>query len=155
MDPQQSESDPVNHPSHYRSDPSGYECIEITRVLPYDIGNAVKYVWRYRLKGHPLEDLRKSQWFLTDSLRSFTDGFNEIDFFEIVGELTGGLSWGDSRHSVRNVSEWRAAVREVGRFHDDSGHPLEYAFFDRLENGDVAGMLRVVNAMIASEGSDQ
>ena len=40
------EHDPVNHPSHYTSHPSGVECLAITRHLPFGIGNAVKYVWR-------------------------------------------------------------------------------------------------------------
>ena len=36
-------TDPVNHPSHYTSDPSGIECIQITRHRNFNIGNAIKY----------------------------------------------------------------------------------------------------------------
>lgn len=46
--------DPVNHPLHYTSDPSGVECIEITRHRNFNIGNAIKYLWRAGLK---LEDV--------------------------------------------------------------------------------------------------
>ncbi|QGH80062.1 hypothetical protein SEA_NHAGOS_51 [Gordonia phage NHagos] len=45
--------DPVNKPAHYRSHASGIEAIEITRHLPFDIGNAVKYVWRADLNMSP------------------------------------------------------------------------------------------------------
>src|SRR5262245_42630561 len=45
--PKQEESvvdDPVNHPSHYTSHPSGIECIDITRHHNFNIGNAIKYL---------------------------------------------------------------------------------------------------------------
>jgi len=42
--------DPVNHPSHYNSHPSGVECIEITRHYSCMIGAAMKYLWRAGLK---------------------------------------------------------------------------------------------------------
>ena len=36
--------DQVNHPRHYTSDPSGVECIQITRHRNFNIGNAFKYL---------------------------------------------------------------------------------------------------------------
>ncbi|QLF84010.1 hypothetical protein SEA_UPYO_31 [Gordonia phage Upyo] len=62
--------DPVNHPDHYTSHPSGVECIEITRWLSFDVGNAVKYVWRAGLKEatEPAEDLGKARFYLLDML---------------------------------------------------------------------------------------
>lgn len=59
--------DPVHHPSHYCSHPSGIECIEITRLLSFDTGNAVKYVWRRGEKGNPVQDLDKSLFYLDDA----------------------------------------------------------------------------------------
>lgn len=38
--------DNVNHPKHYNSHPSGVECIEIVEHLPFNIGSAIKYLWR-------------------------------------------------------------------------------------------------------------
>ena len=38
--------DQVNHPAHYTSDPSGIECIQITRHRNFNIGNAFKYLWK-------------------------------------------------------------------------------------------------------------
>lgn len=62
------QNDPVNHPSHYTSDPSGVECIQITEHRNFCIGNAIKYLWRAGLKGDDgtkhLEDLRKARWYV-------------------------------------------------------------------------------------------
>jgi len=57
-------SDPVNHPQHYTSHPSGVECIQITQHLNFCIGNAVKYLWRAGLKGEAVEDLKKAAWYI-------------------------------------------------------------------------------------------
>lgn len=58
--------DPVNHPSHYTSHPSGVECIQITEHMGFNIGNTIKYLWRAGLKSdNPVEDLRKAAWYIT------------------------------------------------------------------------------------------
>ena len=56
--------DPVNKPRHYRSHPSGIECIEITQHMGFNLGNALKYIWRCDLKQDAVEDLRKAQWYI-------------------------------------------------------------------------------------------
>jgi len=55
--------DPVNYPPHYTSHPSGVECITVTEHMNFNIGNAVKYLWRADLK-NGMEDLRKAQWYV-------------------------------------------------------------------------------------------
>ena len=60
--------DPVNHPSHYTSHPSGIECIDVTRLLGFDLGNTVKYVWRRGDKGNPAQDLDKSLFYFDDAV---------------------------------------------------------------------------------------
>lgn len=55
--------DPVN-PPHYRSHPSGIECITIAEHFGYSIGNAIKYLWRAGLKDNAVEDLRKAHWYI-------------------------------------------------------------------------------------------
>ena len=55
--------DPVNKPKHYNSHPSGVECIQVTEHMKFNIGNAVKYLWRYEGK-NGLEDLRKAAWYI-------------------------------------------------------------------------------------------
>lgn len=56
--------DPINHPPHYTSHPSGVECIEITEHMNFCIGNAIKYLWRAGLKGDVIDDLQKAQWYI-------------------------------------------------------------------------------------------
>jgi hypothetical protein len=58
------EADLVNHPPHYTAHPSGVECIEITEHMGFNVGNAVKYLWRADEKGNALEDLRKAAWYV-------------------------------------------------------------------------------------------
>lgn len=63
--------DPVNHPSHYTSHPSGVEAIEITRHMGFNLGNAMKYLWRNGLKdGQPaVQDLEKAVWYIQDEIK--------------------------------------------------------------------------------------
>lgn len=56
--------DVVNHPPHYTSHPSGIECIQITEHMGFNLGNAVKYVWRADLKNDAIEDLKKAVWYI-------------------------------------------------------------------------------------------
>ena len=61
-------ADAIN-PSHYKSDPSGVECIVITEHRNFCVGNAMKYLWRAGLKGDGdqekhLEDLKKAIWYI-------------------------------------------------------------------------------------------
>lgn len=57
-------SDPVNQPAHYTGHKSGIECIQITEHMGFNIGNAVKYLWRCDLKNDAIEDLEKSVWYI-------------------------------------------------------------------------------------------
>lgn len=62
---------PVSHPSHYTSHPSGVECIQVTQHMTFNLGNVVKYVWRNGLKdsgGDDLQDLKKAQWYLNKEI---------------------------------------------------------------------------------------
>ena len=56
--------DAVDHPKHYTSHPSGIECIQITEHMGFNLGNAVKYIWRADLKNDAIEDLKKARWYL-------------------------------------------------------------------------------------------
>ena len=68
--------DNVNHPKHYTSDPSGIECIDITRHINFNVGNAIKYLWRAGLKidadkssiNKQIEDLEKAVWYIVDEI---------------------------------------------------------------------------------------
>ena len=61
--------DMVNKPPHYNTSTS-IECIDAIQAATGDgfqfhlQGTVLKYVWRYRYKGKPLEDLKKARWYL-------------------------------------------------------------------------------------------
>jgi hypothetical protein len=64
-------SDPVNHPSHYNSHPAkcacgaGIECIDIVEHMSFNVGSAMKYLFRAGLKSpDPDEDLAKAAWYI-------------------------------------------------------------------------------------------
>jgi hypothetical protein len=81
------QAETVNHPPHYQSvSPIGLpilqamgigpetlelecivaiEIIEAIKVSSFSYLNAIKYLWRCGMKGHPEEDLKKAQWYLT------------------------------------------------------------------------------------------
>jgi hypothetical protein len=66
---EQSENGPapsnVYHPPHYNAHPSGIECIEIVEHFNFNVGNAIKYLWRAGLKSSSaIEDLRKAAWYI-------------------------------------------------------------------------------------------
>lgn len=57
--------DSVNHPQHYNAHPSGVECITVTEHMNFNVGNAVKYLWRAGLKSDdPITDLEKARWYV-------------------------------------------------------------------------------------------
>ncbi len=60
-----SKHDPVDHPSHYTSHPTGIECIAVVEHFSFNVGNAIKYLWRAGLKSTDrIEDLRKAAWYV-------------------------------------------------------------------------------------------
>lgn len=62
-------TDNVERPSHYTSHPSGVECIQITRHMNFNLGNAFKYIWRAGLKGNAIEDLEKARFYINDEIQ--------------------------------------------------------------------------------------
>ena len=60
--------DMVNHPPHYKVD--DIECIDAIRASTregyefYHQGVILKYLWRSRYKGKPVEDLKKAEYYL-------------------------------------------------------------------------------------------
>jgi len=68
-----SNHDPVHAPKHYTSHPSGVECIDVTKHYNFQIGNAMKYLWRQGLKDEvgldsvekQIQDCEKAVWYIT------------------------------------------------------------------------------------------
>jgi len=69
--PRAEKPDLVNNPPHYTSDPSGVECIQITRHRTFNVGNAIKYLWRAGLKDEAktIEDLEKAVFYINDEIK--------------------------------------------------------------------------------------
>jgi hypothetical protein len=74
--------DPVNHPKHYTEHPSGIECIQITEHMGFNLGNALKYIWRCDLKKDAVEDLRKARWYIDREIakRTAPGPFGIVDY---------------------------------------------------------------------------
>jgi len=58
------EVDVVSQPPHYTKHPSGIECIQVTEHMGFNLGNAIKYIWRCDLKQDAIEDLKKAKWYI-------------------------------------------------------------------------------------------
>jgi hypothetical protein len=58
------ENDVINQPKHYTEHPSGIECIQVTEHMGFNLGNAIKYIWRCDLKLDAIEDLKKAKWYI-------------------------------------------------------------------------------------------
>ena len=61
-------ADNVNNPTHYNT--GSVECIDAIEAMltpdeyiGYLRGNSMKYRWRMRYKGKPIEDLQKAEWY--------------------------------------------------------------------------------------------
>lgn len=120
--------DMVNHPPHYSSHPSGIECIDITREMTFDAGNAVKYIFRADLK-NGRQDVEKARWYLRDAL-------------EHGGQVYAGVTpW-----------QWNARMNVVIRHETD---PNRIQFFSAVRVHDLVGALTAVRDMLTTQLADQ
>ena len=67
-------TDTVNHPPHYNAHPSGIECIDVVEHMTFNIGNAMKYLWRAGLKSSAphVDDLKKAVWYIQREIERLT-----------------------------------------------------------------------------------
>ena len=122
--------DNINHPKHYTSDPSGIECIDITRHRNFNVGNAIKYLWRAGLKtdtdkssiNKQIEDLEKAVWYIVDEIHRLggrctvkTDSINTclpIDNESIIDTaLNYQMKVADKDVTILGLSKGNDAVR--------------------------------------------
>ena len=68
-------SDPIN-PAHYQGFSNGAQVIDIVENLPYNAGNAIKYLARAGRKDPAkyVEDLRKAAWYVARELERIEGG---------------------------------------------------------------------------------
>lgn len=70
----------VKQPTHYTAHPSGIECITIAQHFNFNVGNAVKYLWRAGLKvpkgvsetEAAVKDLKKAKEYIDFEIRRLT-----------------------------------------------------------------------------------
>lgn len=67
--------DAVNHPPHYTSGDAvcsrcgqPIECIDVVRHLGFNVGNAIKYLWRLGKKDDVIQELEKAAWYVADEI---------------------------------------------------------------------------------------
>jgi hypothetical protein len=72
------EVDQVNHPVHYTSHQSGIEAIQVTRHMNFNLGNAMKYIWRAGIKSDEkhIEDLQKAIFYINDEINRLEGKYN-------------------------------------------------------------------------------
>lgn len=77
----------IDHPEHYNQGKT--ECIEIIEELGlnFNLGNALKYIWRCDSKGKKREDLQKAIWYLQREINSIKE-MEEILVTDLEGEKT-------------------------------------------------------------------
>ena len=99
-------SDPVNHPRHYTSHPSGVEAITVTEHMNFCLGNAVKYIWRAGKKGDAITDLRKSRWYLDREIA-------RLERAQLVGNYQVPLDSSPGEISPANPIDWKRVSRAL------------------------------------------
>lgn len=82
----------IDRPIYYNSHPSGIECKEIARHLPYNIGCALKYLFRAGLKGDAITDYRKALNYIKDELKISDDDALCFDYEKIKYLITRFLN---------------------------------------------------------------
>ena len=60
----------INHPKHYNSHGSGIECIQVVEHMGFNLGNAIKYIWRAGEKDpDAIKDLKKAKWYIEREIK--------------------------------------------------------------------------------------
>lgn len=68
----------VDHPPHYQSH-NAIECIDAIEAALGEgfeyllAGNCIKYLWRFREKDNPVQDLKKCRWYLDKLIEVYDD----------------------------------------------------------------------------------
>jgi hypothetical protein len=70
----------VDHPKHYQS-VNGIECIDAIAAATEELigedafctGTVIKYLWRWKKKEKPLEDLKKARWYIDRIIKQYEE----------------------------------------------------------------------------------
>lgn len=84
--------DPVYRPAHYCTKDLYYipaECIQVSRLLSFSLGNVIKYIWRMGKKSNAVEDAKKACWYLDNAFKYPTETGQEQKALGILSVLGG------------------------------------------------------------------
>lgn len=143
----------ITKAAHYNSHPSGVEAKHLLRLMPFNLGTAMKYVLRAGLKGDAkLKDLKKAEFYVLDELENRTAEEISPRNYRIGTDL------------VEKIVNHRVLIHET-----EDGRGNKYAPQDTLQNEaikavwhaavdlddlpGVTGALSSVRAMIAEAES--
>lgn len=113
-------ADNINHPVHYTGRNIGYECIILAQYQCFCTGNVIKYLWRYKDKGKPTEDLMKARWYArraaTRHEQTYTTSICGIILHKLVQSTTGleRVAW----HGIR-TSNWPTVIKALDRMMEE------------------------------------
>lgn len=87
--------DNVNHPEHYKKNSIdvSFEPFDWLQGFSFGLGNALKYLVRYKDKGHLREDLEKAKWYLTHLNLDYCHGNNTPIFNTLFYILKKKYDW--------------------------------------------------------------
>lgn len=102
-------ADLVYHPPHYTG--GDVECIDAIKAsmthegfLDFLKGNVIKYLWRYRMKNNPAEDVRKAKFYLDRMVEEMTAQAVGAHNINIGGShninIGGSVSDGDGNATI-------------------------------------------------------
>lgn len=99
----------MNHPSHYTAHASGIEAIEVTENYGFNLGNAIKYLWRLGNKDATVQELGKAKWYVK----------REIDFLQRSRyDLVYKVSHVENRGIVLGLVERYLMAEDEGTIRD-------------------------------------
>ena len=105
----------VNHPSHYASRNIGYECIDLAQCQTFCVGNTIKYLWRYKNKGNPTEDLKKALWYARLAQKELEPVCTEAGDCESILYLLVDSTAGNERSAWvgLTLNDWQRTVEAL------------------------------------------
>lgn len=113
-------NDAIN-PDHYKSECS-LECYQamvmvlgVGGFIHFCLGNAFKYMWRYKNKGKPKEDLEKSNWYLNKAIE-YSVNYDEdlLDKAQEMKDLLASL-YSMANPDLADLSELKQSIERSNK----------------------------------------
>lgn len=120
-------TDDVNHPKHYTDRNIGHECIDITQYQTFCTGNVIKYLWRYKDKGNPTEDLEKALWYARLAQKELEPVYTEVGDCESILYLLVVSTAGNERSAWvgLTLNDWQRTVEALDEMVKEEGNDTQ------------------------------